>query len=193
MNNAATVSLEQRLAAMEDRLAIYNLIASHPLSADTGHGPFFPEVYTEDAVFDRGSAAPGAVGREQLVALVESAAHKQAIAGGLAHFGNLPYVELDGDTARVTSYLMLIRFQGDSPETELANHGLSRGHQVFRVLVNRWLVVRTAHGWRIKSRTLHPMDGSEPAQALLQEVVVRPPLSPSAARPGQASPEPSGS
>lgn len=42
----------------------------------------------------------------------------------------------------------------------------------------RMMVVRTAHGWRIESRTLHPLDGSEPAQALLHEVVARPSASP---------------
>jgi hypothetical protein len=31
-------TLEQRLRAIEDRLEIYNLIATHPPSADTGAG-----------------------------------------------------------------------------------------------------------------------------------------------------------
>jgi SnoaL-like domain len=164
-------ALEQRLAVIEDKLAIYNLIASHPLSADTGYGPFFPKLYTEDAVFDRGAAAPGAAGRDKLVALVESDAHEEAIAGGLAHFGNLPYIELEGDMAYVTSYLMLVRFDREGPEFELPNHGLSRGHQIFRVLANRWIVVRTSEGWRIKTRKLFPMDGSQPARELLHETV----------------------
>ncbi|MBU9274080.1 nuclear transport factor 2 family protein [Burkholderia gladioli] len=171
MEPTSTSALERRLAIIEDKLAIYELIASHPLSADTGHGPFFPHVYTEDAVFDRGTAAPGAVGRDALVALVESEAHKQALDGGLAHFGNLPRIELDGDTAFVTSYLMLVRFDRDSPEAELPNHGLSRGHRIFRVLANRWTVVRTAEGWRVKTRKLFPMDGSAPARGLLHEAL----------------------
>lgn len=164
-------SLEHRLSLIEDKLAIYNLIASHPLSADTGYGPFFPKVYTEDAVFDRGSAAPGAVGRDRLVALVESDAHRAALDGGLAHFGNLPHIELNGDEAWVTSYLMLVRFDGEAEEFELPNHGLSREHRIFRVLANQWHVVRTAEGWRIKTRKLFPMDGSEPARALLHAAV----------------------
>ena len=164
-------TLDQRLALIEDKLAIYNLIASHPLSADTGYGPFFPQVYTDDAVFDRGTAAPGAIGRDRLVALVESDAHRAALDEGLAHFGNLPYLDLQGDEAWVTSYLMLVRFDGEAADTELPNHGLSRGHRIFRVLANQWLVVRTDDGWRVKSRKLFPMDGSEPARALLREVV----------------------
>ncbi|MCD0502113.1 nuclear transport factor 2 family protein [Bordetella petrii] len=173
MEHTSTAALERRIAIVEDKLAIYNLIASHPLSADTGYGPFFPEVYTEDAVFDRGASAPGAVGRDKFVDLVESEAHQQALDGGLAHFGNLPYVELDGDTAVVTSYLMLVRFDRDAPESELPNHGLSRGHKIFRVIANRWIVVRTDDGWRIKERKLFPMDGSGPARELLHDVVSR--------------------
>lgn len=164
-------TLERRLSLVEDRLAIYHLIASHPLSADTGHGPFFPQVYTEGAVFDRGSAAPGAIGRDRLVALVQSDAHRAALDGGLAHFGNLPYIELKGDEAWVTSYLMLVRFDAQAQETELPNHGLSRGHRIFRVLANQWHVVRTAQGWRIQARKLFPMDGSAPARGLLHEAV----------------------
>lgn len=173
MEHATPSLLEKRLALVEDKLAIYNLIASHPLSADTGYGPFFPKVYTEDAVFDRGGAASSAVGRENLVALMQSDAHHAALDGGLAHFGNLPYIDLKGDEAWVTSYLMLVRFDGQAAETELPNHGLSRGHQIFRVLVNQWHVVRTAEGWRVKARKLFPMDGSEPGRALLHAAVSR--------------------
>jgi len=166
-------TLERRLSLIEDKLAIHNLIASHPLSADTGHAPFFPGIYTEDVVFDRGSAAPGAVGRDQLAALVDNDAHRAALDGGLAHFGNLPHVRLEGDEAWVTSYLMLLRFDSEAEEIALPNHGLSRGHRIFRVLANQWHVVRTPEGWRIKARKLFPMDGSEPARALLQAAVSR--------------------
>jgi hypothetical protein len=166
-------TLEQRLALVEDKLAIYDLIAAHPLSADTGYGPFFSTLYTADAVFDRGTAAPGATGRDKLIDLVESEAHEAALSGGLAHFGNLPRIELDGDTAVVTSYLMLVRFNRHGPETALPNHGLSRGHEIFRVLVNRWEAVRTDAGWRIRSRQLFPMDGTPPARKLLYETVSR--------------------
>jgi hypothetical protein len=58
-------SLESRLASVEDKLAIYNLLASHPLSADTGYGPFFPRLYTEDAAFDRGARRSGCVRARQ--------------------------------------------------------------------------------------------------------------------------------
>src|SRR6187200_70451 len=47
----ATVS--DRIRAIEDRLEIYNLVAGHPPSADTGADYYAETVYAEDGVFDR--------------------------------------------------------------------------------------------------------------------------------------------
>ena len=55
-------SLEDSLRAIEDRLAIYTLIASHPPSADTAAANYTREVYVEDGVFDRGPKLEGAYG-----------------------------------------------------------------------------------------------------------------------------------
>ena len=52
-SDTATASLEERVRAIEDRLAIYNLIASHPPSADTAADYYTRAVYAEDGVFDR--------------------------------------------------------------------------------------------------------------------------------------------
>ena len=51
-------TLEERICRIEDRLEIYNLIASHPPSADTGAGDYTASVWTEDGVFDRGAEFP---------------------------------------------------------------------------------------------------------------------------------------
>jgi hypothetical protein len=53
------------------------------------------------------------------------------------------------------------------PLFEEPNHGASRGVHAHRVSANRWEFVRTAQGWKIKSRTLRPLDGSPPARAIL--------------------------
>ncbi len=47
---------------MEDRLAIYMLIASHPPSADTAFADYTRSVYLDDGVFDRGPTLEGARG-----------------------------------------------------------------------------------------------------------------------------------
>ena len=161
-------TLEQRLCAIEDRLEIYNLIASHPPSADTGARAYAEAVYTEDGVFDRGPALSGATGNKAIGANLESAGHQAAIAGGLAHFTGLPYVTIDGDSATVISYLQILTPKHTGDAVEVPNHGTSRGYHIHRVVTNRWDLVRTASGWKIKRRALRLVDGSEPSRELLR-------------------------
>jgi hypothetical protein len=160
-------TLWDRLRAVEDRLEILNLIAAHPPSADTGADYYAETVYLEDGVFDRGESLPGARGNKEMGALLRSPGHQAAIAGGLAHFAGLPHIALHGDEAVVTSYLQILTPQKTGEEVEVPNHGASKGFRIHRVVANRWELVRTPAGWKIKRRTLRLIDGSEPARALL--------------------------
>ena len=100
--------LEGRIRAIEDRLEIYNLIAGHPPSADTGAAHYAESVFTADAVFDRGPDLSGAAGNKAIGANLQSAGHQAAIAAGIAHFTSLPHVTINGDTAVVVSYLQIL-------------------------------------------------------------------------------------
>jgi hypothetical protein len=161
-------SLERRLRAVEDRLEIYNLIAGHPPSADTGAAAYAEAVYAEDGVFDRGPGLTSANGNKVIGAMLQSPAHQAAIAGGLAHFTGLPHVRIDGDTAVVISYLQILTPSKTGEPVEVPNHGVSRGYHIHRVVTNRWDLVRTASGWKIKRRTLRLVDGSEPSRDILR-------------------------
>jgi len=161
-------ALQQRLRAIEDRLEIYNLIAGHPPSADTGADYYTEAVYTEDGVFDRGVNLPGAVGNKAIAAIVKSPAHQEAIAGGIAHFAGLPYVELHGDEAVVISYLQILTPRKTGEAIEVPNHGASRGYHIHRVVTSRWELTRIAAGWKIKRRTIRLVDGSEPSREILR-------------------------
>jgi hypothetical protein len=161
-------TLEQRLRIIEDRLEIYNLIAGHPPSADTGADYYAEAVYTEDGVFDRGPGLSGASGNKALGALLKSDGHQAAIAGGLAHFTGLPHIALDGDQAVVTSYLQILAPNKTGEAIEVPNHGTSRGYHIHRVVTNRWELVRTAAGWKIKRRTIRLVDWSEPSREILR-------------------------
>ena len=165
MNDHTT---EQRLRAIEDRLEILNLIASHPPSADTSADYYTVQVYAEDGVFDRGENLMGAKGNKEVAAIMQTPGHQAAIAGGLAHFAGLPHIAIDGDEAVVTSYLQILTPQKTGEPVEVPNHGASRGFRIHRVGANRWELTRTAQGWKIKRRTLRPLDGSEPARKLLE-------------------------
>ena len=166
-------TLEARLRAVEDRLEIYNLIAGHPPSADTGADYYAEAVYMEDGVFDRGANLPGAQGNKAMAALLKSEAHQAAIAGGLAHFTGLPYIELDGDDAVVTSYLQILTPNKTGEAVEVPNHGASRGYHIHRVVTSRWELRRTAQGWKIKRRSIRLVDGSEPSREILRGALAR--------------------
>jgi hypothetical protein len=164
-------TLEQRLRDIEDRLEIYNLIASHPPSADTGGSEHIASCWVEDGMFDRGEGLSGARGREQLAGQVKTPGHQAAIAGGLAHFTGLPYVRIDGDTAIVISYLQILVPQTQGEPVEVPNHGTSKGFRVHRVAANKWELVRTPQGWKFKQRSIRLLDGSEPARAILRQAL----------------------
>ena len=163
-------TLEDRLRAIEDRLEIYNLIASHPPSADSGADHFIRAIYVEDGVIDL-AGGKSARGNEAAAAMVKTPGHQAAMKGGLAHFASLPRVEIDGDQAVVTSYLQILMPHPTADPVELPDHGVSRGYRIHRVGANRWELVRTAKGWKIKRRTLRPLDGSEEARQLLRRAL----------------------
>ena len=102
------MTLEQRVRGIEDRLEIYNLIASHPPSADTGASDYTASVWTEDGVFDRGAEFPAPAGRAAISGTGSSPEHTRAIEQGIAHFAGLPYVRVTGDTAFAISYLQIL-------------------------------------------------------------------------------------
>jgi SnoaL-like domain len=164
---------EQRLRLVEDKLAIYELIAAVPPSADTASGFALDRIYSKDATFSRSENLGGASGREAVKELIERPAHHQAIEGGLAHFAGLPLIELRGNEAWVTSYLQLISPDPRGLPYELPNHGVSSGYRIHRVLANRWHLVRAPEGWRITSRVAIPLDGTPPAPKLLSQGLER--------------------
>jgi hypothetical protein len=164
---AETRTLEDRLRAVEDRLEILNLIASHPPSADTGADYFTRAIYLADGEIDLGGGK-GATGNAAIGAIQTTAGHQAAIAGGLAHFAGLPRIDIDGDTAVVHSYLQILTPHPTAEPHEVPNHGVSKGFRVHRVGANRWELVRTADGWKIKRRTLRSLDGTDPAREILR-------------------------
>ena len=173
MSVAADRSLEDRIRAIEDRFEIYNLIASHPPSADTGGNAHVAASWVEDGVFDRGENLSSPRGRDVIANHVLAPEHQAAIARGLAHFTGLPHIALDGDTAIVTSYLQILVPQTQGEPVEVPNHGSSKGFRVHRMTTNRWELVRTPRGWKIKHSTLRQLDGSEPARKILRQAIAK--------------------
>ena len=165
-------TIEQRVQEIEDRLEILNLVAGHPPGADTGSGDWVGTCWTEDGVMDLGGDK-ALEGRDAIVAVVKRPEHHAAIAGGICHFAGLPHIQLHGDTAVVTSYLQILVPQTAGDPISVPNHGSGKGFRPFRVGSNRWDLVRTADGWKIKHRVSRPLDGSEPARQILRSALER--------------------
>jgi hypothetical protein len=62
-------SLEDRVRAVEDKLAIFHLIASHPPAADTGTDRYYREAFAADGEVDLGGGK-GARGNDTSGAIV---------------------------------------------------------------------------------------------------------------------------
>lgn len=151
-------SIEERLRAVEDRLEILNLIAGHPPGADTGDGDYAASFCMADVELEFSEQAPKWIGRETLIANLAKPGHHGALAQGIAHFAGLPYIEIDGDKATVTSYLQILTPNPEGEPFELSAHGTTRGFRIHRVSANRWELERTPEGWRIKKRTGRGME-----------------------------------
>ncbi len=163
-------TLEDRLRAVEDTLAIYHLIASHPPAADTGTDRYYRDAFEVDGEIDLGGGK-GAAGNEAIAAIVKTPEHQAAIAGGLCHFAGLPRVELNGDTAVATSYLQIITPDRQAAPREVSGHGTTTGFRIHRAGANRWELKRGKKGWKVTRRTLRPLDGNDEAPALLRRAI----------------------
>jgi hypothetical protein len=170
MAEAKEHTIEDRIRAIEDRLAIYNLIASHPPSADTGAQAHIQSIFADDGVLDLGGPK-SASGNEAIAEMSQRPAHQEAIRGGLAHFAGLPHVALDGDRAVVTSYLQILSPHPSAEPVEVPAHGVSKGYRIHRVGANRWELARTADGWKIKRRTFRSLDGTQDALDILRQAL----------------------
>ena len=67
--------LEDRLRTVEDTLAIYHLIASHPPAADTGTDRYYRNAFAPDGEIDLGGGK-GATGNEAIAAIVKTPEHR---------------------------------------------------------------------------------------------------------------------
>jgi hypothetical protein len=159
-------TVEERLRLVEDKLAIYHLIASHPPAADTGDESYYRNAFAGDGTVDLGGGK-GATGNTAIGAIVTRPEHRAAIAGGLCHFAGLPRVEINGDTAIAISYLQIVTPNRAAAPVEVAGHGASPGFRIHRAGANRWDLVRTADGWKVTRRSLRALDGTPDARELL--------------------------
>lgn len=158
--------LEIRLARVEDRLAIQELLARHALTVDAAMRGAIEAIWDNAGSFDYGPLAAGPMSIPDMVTGLTGPDHRAAAEHGMAHLAALPSITIDGDEATATSYLQLLVPRPAGEPLELPNHGRSPGYLAFRVSVSEWRFTRRADGWRIKDRVMRAV-GTEEARALV--------------------------
>jgi len=145
--------LISRVRELEDRLAIYQLIASYGPAVDSESAGAVAELWSEDGVYDPDGVEPY-VGSEAVGRLVGGSLHQDYLRAGCAHVLSLPVVRVDGDTAVAVNHSRVYLHDGD-------------GWRLERVSANRWELSRGNGSWRVDRRTNRLLNGSAQARALL--------------------------
>ena len=149
-----TSSVEQRLRAIEDRLAIYQIVCGYGYAVDGLNTEAIGALYAPDGVYAVGDIEPF-VGRDHIAAMTSFAPHLELVNGGCAHVSTLPYVVLEGDRAAATCYTMVVRHTED-------------GFSVYRCSASRLELSRKAEGgWEINHRQNYLLNGDKAGPALL--------------------------
>jgi uncharacterized protein (TIGR02246 family) len=146
------------LQALEDREAIRALIAAYGPLADAGDSTGVAALWTEDGTYGVGGIGT-ALGREAIAGLIDGPVHRALMADGCAHLLGPVAIDLEGDRATARGHSVVLRHT-------------SSGFEVARLSANRWELVRTKVGWRVRHRENALLDGSEAARALLAQPAI---------------------
>jgi ketosteroid isomerase-like protein len=147
--------LEARTQLLQDRMEIYDLIASYGPLVDAGDAAATAALWTEEGTYDVDTGRYE--GHEGIAAMVGSRAHQWLITRGCAHLTGPPRIELAGDVAVAVCHSQLVVRREDGS-----------GFDVFRATAHHLELVRTPDGWRIRRRTSRLLDGGEDARALFR-------------------------
>jgi uncharacterized protein (TIGR02246 family) len=143
--------LTRRVQALEDQLAIHNVIVRYGLAADAGDADGAAAVFTDDGVYDVDVGRMD--GRPAVRALIDGERH-QTMVGRCAHQMGPFVIALEGDRAVATGYS---RVYLHAPEAT----------RVYRVSFNRWLLARRGDQWLIERRVTRVL-GHEEALSVLR-------------------------
>lgn len=144
--------LEESLQRLEDKLAIYQLLASYGPAVDSCSASATAAIWTEDGSYDFGEKT--LVGAQNVGNLVGLDTHLDYVERGCAHVISMPMITIDGDCAVATGYSRLYVHAGD-------------GWKVERISANRWELERTDMGWKVANRTNRLMNGAPDGRDLL--------------------------
>jgi hypothetical protein len=143
---------ESRAQRAQDQLDIYQLVATYGPGVDSLNEESVRNLWTEDGVYDPGGNPY--VGNDAVGKLIYGDIHQGFVNKGCAHVMSMPHIVVDGDTAVATGYSNVFLRDGDHWRVERAS-------------ANRWELVRTAAGWKVKHRLNRQLLGSDKSRRVL--------------------------
>jgi hypothetical protein len=149
-------ALEQRVRELEDRLAIYQLVASYGPSVDGGAVAEAGRLWTEDCWYDSDSSTAGSDGVRGRAGIEGVAKMCGDLDMGVAHITHLPIVTVDGDHATVVGHSNTFHQAGDE-------------FHIARVASNRWELERIDGKWQVRVRRNRLLDGSGESKQVFVE------------------------
>jgi hypothetical protein len=147
-------TVEERLQALEDRQAIYQLVCGYGYAVDGCNAEAVGALYAENGVYAVGDMAPF-VGRARVAQITRDAGHLGLVKAGCAHMSTLPFVVIDGDRATATCHTMVPMHSED-------------GFFIGRLSASRLELSRKQDGgWQIERRENFLLNGDPAGPALL--------------------------
>lgn len=154
----AAKSLEERLRAVEDHIAVSQLVSAYSYGIDGRNKEVLGRIYAEDGIYAVGDTGRFE-GRAAIQAIADMEMHVELVRTGCAHISTNPHVVIDGDRAVATCHTMVARHGPD-------------GFYIWRLSASRIACSRTPRGgWQIDHRQNELLDGNPDAPALLARVM----------------------
>jgi len=151
--------LMNRVRALEDRLEIYQLLATYGPAVDSLRADAVADLWAPDGTYEPSGIDPF-VGKQAIGHLVHEEPHQSYVSAGCAHVISLPHVTVDGDTAVATGHSRVYLHSDE-------------GWRVERVSANRWELERGADGWVVRRRLNQQLTGGDEARELLGSGLAR--------------------
>ena len=149
-----TQSVEDRLRALEDRQAIYQVVCGYGYAVDGLNAEAVGSFYVDEGIYAVGDIGE-MKGRERIEAITRDPGHLGYVAAGCAHISTLPYVVIDGDRAVATCHTM-VNMHGEN------------GFFIGRLSASRIQLARQADGgWKIVHRQNYMLNGDPAGSKLL--------------------------
>jgi len=149
------MTIEERLRAVEDRLAIYQVVATYGYAIDGCNTEVVGSLFDENGTYAVGDFGTFR-GREAIEGVASSDGHLALVAAGCGHLSTLPYVVITGEQAVATCHTMVVHGDG------------MNGYVVGRLSASRIELSRQASGeWKIDHRQNHLLRSDGLGAALL--------------------------